>query len=126
MLGEGPIDIVVVPGFISHLDLDWGAPPFERFAGRLASFSRLIRFDKRGTGLSDPVPGLRRSKSGWRTYAPSWTLPDRNAPRCFGYSEGGPMSALFAATYPERTLALVLYGTFPAADAREQGRRIQK
>ncbi len=112
--GDGPLDLVIVPGFISHLDLDWTAPGFERFAGRLAAFSRLIRFDKRGTGLSDPAPGAATLEQRMEDVRVVMDAVGSERAALLGYSEGGPMAALFAATYPERTLALVMYGSFPA------------
>ena len=66
VVGDGPFDLVYVPGFISHVELLWAEPSIGRFYERLASFSRLILFDKRGTGLSDPIPGRSRSRSAWR------------------------------------------------------------
>jgi pimeloyl-ACP methyl ester carboxylesterase len=116
ILGEGPIDLVIVPGFISHLDLDWAARNFTHFAERLASFSRLIRFDKRGTGLSDPVPGVPTLEERMEDVRAVLDAAGSERAALFGYSEGGPMAALFAATYPERTLALVMYGTFPSGN----------
>ena len=68
-LGEGPVDLVVVPGWVSNLDVFWEEPGVDAFYRRLASFSRLILFDKRGTGLSDRVASCRRSKSAWTTCA---------------------------------------------------------
>jgi pimeloyl-ACP methyl ester carboxylesterase len=113
VLGDGPGDLVVAPPVYSHMDLQWEERHFAAFLERLASFSRLILFDKRGTGLSDPLP---------RTGAP--TLEERmddmiavmDAVGCkraalFGYGEGGPTCILFAATYPDRTTQLVLCNT---------------
>jgi pimeloyl-ACP methyl ester carboxylesterase len=113
VVGKGPLDLVFVPGWWSHLDLWWEEPSIRPFVERLASFSRLIMFDKRGTGLSGRVTDTRL-----------FTLEDRMddvravmdaaGSKCaalFGISEGGPMSMLFAATYPERISAMVLYGT---------------
>ena len=116
VIGDGPIDLVLVPGFISHVDLWWTIPETTAFLRRLTAFSRLIIFDKRGTGLSDPV--LRaspRSRSAWRTSTRCSTPQARSVPSCMGISEGGPMSVLFAATYPDRVTSLVLYGTFATA-----------
>jgi pimeloyl-ACP methyl ester carboxylesterase len=110
--GEGPLDLVFVPGFVSHVELAWEEPAISRFLRRLASFSRLIFFDKRGQGLSDRLgrpPTLEESMDDVRAVMDA-TGSERAA--VFGVSEGGPMSALFAATYPERTSSLVLYGTF--------------
>ena len=113
VVGAGPIDLVVVPGFVSHLDLAWEDPGYARFLHRLASFARLILFDKRGTGLSDRVPlsalpGLDQRMEDVRAVMDA-AGSDRAA--FFGISEGGPMAMLFAATYPARTSALVLYGS---------------
>ncbi len=110
--GEGPLDLVLVPGFFSHLELDWEEPRSAHFLERLSSFSRLIRFDKRGTGLSDRpagVPDLETRMDDVRAVMDA-TSSERAA--LLGYSEGGPMSVLFAATYPDRTSALVLYGSY--------------
>src|SRR4051812_12361419 len=110
VVGEGPIDIVLVLGFATHLELQWEAPPFAHFFDRIASFSRLIMFDKRGTGLSDPVaeaPTLEQRVDDVRAVMDA-AGSERAA--LFGISEGGPMSVLFAATHPERVSALALYG----------------
>lgn len=110
--GDGPIDLVLVAGFISHLEMDWEDPRSAHFLDRLGSFARLIRFDKRGTGLSDRpgyLPDLEARMDDVRAVMDA-VGSERAA--LFGYSEGGPMCVLFAATYPERTSALVLYGTY--------------
>jgi pimeloyl-ACP methyl ester carboxylesterase len=108
IVGEGPFDLVVVPAFVSNIELDWEIPQKAAFYERLASVSRLIRLDKRGTGLSDRVsdlPSLETRMDDVRT-----VLDAAGSERAalFGASEGGPISLLFAATYPERTTALVL------------------
>ena len=108
--GEGPRDLVLVPGFISHLDLDWDEPRSAHFLHRLASFSRLIRFDKRGTGLSDRPGGLPDLETRMDDVRAVLDAVGSERAALFGYSEGGPMAMLFAATYPQRTTALVLYG----------------
>jgi class 3 adenylate cyclase len=110
--GEGPFDLIITPGFVSHLDESWQEPSFARCLRRIGSFCRLIRFDKRGTGLSDReagVPSLEQRMDDIRA-----VMDDAGSERAaiMGVSEGGPMSALFAATYPERTEALILYGTY--------------
>jgi pimeloyl-ACP methyl ester carboxylesterase len=110
--GEGPFDLVLVPGFLSHLELDWEEPRSAYFLERLASFSRLIRFDKRGTGLSDRPPGLPTLEDRMDDVRAVLDAVGSKEAVLFGYSEGGPMSILFAGTYPERTRALVLYGTY--------------
>jgi pimeloyl-ACP methyl ester carboxylesterase len=110
--GSGPIDLVWVPGFVSHLEYHWEYAEMVRFTNRLAAFSRLIRFDKRGTGLSDRVstaPTLEQRMDDVKTVMDA-VGSERAA--LFGISEGGPMSLLFAATYPERTTALVVYGSY--------------
>ena len=114
VVGDGPRDLVFVPPFVSHVELYWEEPSLVRFLNRLASFSRLILFDKRGTGLSDRVshhalPDLEQRMDDVR--AVLGAVGSQGA-ALLGSSEGGPMSALFAATYPERTTALILYGTF--------------
>jgi class 3 adenylate cyclase len=114
VLGEGPLDLVYFPGWVSHLEHAWEEPGVARFYRRLASFSRLILFDKRGTGLSDRVsdaalPNLEQRMDDLRAVMDA-AGSERAA--LFGISEGGPLSVLFAATYPGRTTALVLYGTY--------------
>jgi pimeloyl-ACP methyl ester carboxylesterase/plasmid stabilization system protein ParE len=110
VVGEGEIDLVLVLGFATHLELQWESPPFARFFERIGSFSRLILFDKRGTGLSDPVteaPTLEQRIDDVRA-----VMDGAGSERAalFGISEGGPMSVLFAATHPDRVTALVLHG----------------
>jgi class 3 adenylate cyclase len=110
VVGDGPIDVVLVLGFATHLELQWESPPFANFFDRIGSFSRLIIFDKRGTGLSDPVteaPTLEQRIDDVRAVMDA-AGSERAA--LFGISEGGPMSVLFAATHPERVTALVLHG----------------
>ena len=112
VVGDGPFDLVLVPGFISHLELDWEEPRYAHFLERLASFSRLILFDKRGTGLSDRPSGLPDLETRMDDVRAVMDAVGTERAALFGYSEGGPMSCLFGATYPERTAALVLYGTY--------------
>jgi pimeloyl-ACP methyl ester carboxylesterase len=110
--GEGPFDLVLVHGFFSHLELDWEHSDVRRFHERLASFSRLIRFDKRGTGLSDRAVGLPDLETRMDDVRAVMDAVGSDDAALFGFSEGGPLSVLFAATYPQRTRALVLYGTY--------------
>jgi len=112
VVGDGPLDLVLVPGFVSHLEEDWTEARSAHFLERLASFSRLIRFDKRGTGLSDRPGGLPDLETRMDDVRAVCDAVGSSRSALFGYSEGGPMSVLFAATYPERTTALVLYGTY--------------
>ena len=134
VIGDAPLDLVFVMGWVSHMEYFWREPSFARFLLRLASFSRLILFDKRGTGLSDRVPidqlpTLEQRMDDVRAVMDA--VGSERAALC-GVSEGGPMCSLFAATYPEKTLALVMIGTYakrirdaeypwgPTAEQREQ------
>ena len=112
VLGEGPPDLVFVPGWVSHLDMDWEVGLGD-FVKRLASFSRVIRFDKRGTGLSDRVPacGLPTLEERMDDVRAVMEAVGSERAALFAVSEGGPMCVLFAATYPQRTAALILYGS---------------
>jgi pimeloyl-ACP methyl ester carboxylesterase len=110
--GSGPLDLVFVPGFVSHLEYQWEHPWSARFLERLGSFSRLIRFDKRGTGLSDRVGGIPTLEQRMDDVRAVMDAVGSERAALLGVSEGGPMSMLFAATYPERTSALVLYGSY--------------
>jgi class 3 adenylate cyclase len=110
--GEGPFDLVLVSGFVSHLELDWEEPRSAHFLERLSSFSRLIRFDKRGTGLSDRPGGLPDLETRMDDVRAVLDAVGSEKAALFGYSEGGPMATLFAATYPHRVRALVLYGSY--------------
>src|SRR3954452_1509528 len=112
VVGDGPLDLVLVPGFVSHLDLDWEEPGYSHFLMRLASFSRLIRFDKRGTGLSDRPGGLPDLETRMDDVRAVMDAVGSERAALFGFSEGGPLAILFAASYPERTRALVVYGTY--------------
>jgi pimeloyl-ACP methyl ester carboxylesterase len=109
VVGDGPFDLVYVPGWISNVELMWEEPAHARLLSRLASFSRLILFDKRGTGLSDPVPLDRLPTLEQRMDDLRAVMEAAGSEHAaiFGSSEGGLMSVLFAATYPERTRALV-------------------
>jgi class 3 adenylate cyclase len=110
--GAGPFDLVWIPGFVSHLEADWESPVRTRIFERLGSFCRLIRFDKRGTGLSDrgvAIPSLEQRMDDVRAVMDA---VGSTQAAFFAVSEGGPMSLLFAATYPERTLALAIYGSY--------------
>jgi class 3 adenylate cyclase len=117
--GRGP-DLVIVPGFISHLDLQWTDLGFSRFLERLASFTRLILYDKPGTGLSDPIPNVPTLEERIADIRAVLDAAGSNQAALFGFSEGGPVCALFAATWPERTSALVLYGTYACGRPSEE------
>jgi pimeloyl-ACP methyl ester carboxylesterase len=111
--GKGPFDLVFVPGYVTHIELQWAIPSFSPFLERLSSFSRLIRFDKRGTGMSDRVSGAPTMETRMDDVR---AVMDAVGSRCAafcGLSEGAAMSILFAATYPERTATLVVRSAFP-------------
>ncbi|HSG14100.1 MAG TPA: adenylate/guanylate cyclase domain-containing protein [Gaiellaceae bacterium] len=108
--GDGPFDIVFVPPFVSHVELAWQVPVLKAMFDRLASFSRLIHFDKRGTGMSDRVTGVPTLETRMDDLRAIMDAVGSERAAVLGWSEGCPMSALFAATYPERVWALVLYG----------------
>lgn len=110
VLGDGPRDVIWVAGAITHLRLMWEIPEYRRFCERLASFSRLIMFDKRGMGLSDRVEIGTLEERMDDVRAVMDAAGSEHA-SLIGVSEGGPMSILFAATYPERADALLLVGT---------------
>jgi class 3 adenylate cyclase len=110
--GGGPFDLVLVPGFFSHLELDWEHAGYAHMLRRLGSFARLICFDKRGTGLSDRGVGLPDFETRMDDVRAVMDAVGSESAALYGYSEGGPMCVVFAATYPERVRALVLYGTY--------------
>ena len=113
VVGDGPVDMVFVMGWVTNIEVMWDDPGFARLLDRLATFSRLILFDKRGVGLSDRVPEERLPDLETRMDDVRAVMDAVGSERAvvFGVSEGGPMSMLFAATYPERTIALALFGT---------------
>ena len=114
VVGEGPIDLVFVMGWVSHLEYFWTEPRFARFLNRLGSFSRVILFDKRGTGLSDRVPLDQLPTIEQRmedVHAVMDAIGSERAVLC-GVSEGGCMSAVFAATYPDRAAGLIMIATY--------------
>ena len=120
VFGEGEVNLVLIPGWASHVENVWTIPDFAAFAQQLARFSRVVMLDRRGTGLSDPVadpPTLEERMDDVRAVLDAVGWP-RAA--IWGISEGGPMAMMFAATYPDRTQALLLYGTF-ARFSRDDG-----
>jgi class 3 adenylate cyclase/pimeloyl-ACP methyl ester carboxylesterase len=112
VVGNGPLDLVQVPGAVTNLELAWENPRQAYYRRRLAAFSRLICFDKRGTGLSDRVSGIATLEERMDDVRAVMDAVGSERAVIFGVSEGGSMSLLFAATYPERTRALVLYSAF--------------
>ena len=111
--GEGLFDLVFVPGYVTHLELHWAIPSFAPFLDRLSSFSRLIRFDKRGTGMSDRVSGAPTLETRMDDVRAVMDAVGSRRAAFYGLSEGAAMSLLFAATYPERVAALVIRSAFP-------------
>lgn len=114
VIGDAPRDLVLVPGWVSNIDSFWEEPTATRFLERLASFSRLILFDKRGTGLSDRVPINELPTLEQRMDDVRAVMDAVGSERAalYGYSEGGPMCALFAATYPQRASAIIMDGSY--------------
>jgi len=112
VLGEGPVDLVLVPGFVSHVEVAWEEPTLARFLTRLASFSRLIVFDKRGTGMSDPVAGPPSMDERMEDIGAVMDAAGSDRAAVFGISEGGTLSLLFGAAHPERAQAVILYGSW--------------
>jgi pimeloyl-ACP methyl ester carboxylesterase len=112
VLGEGPRDLVFVPGWVSNIEIFWEEPALARFLTRLASFSRLILFDKRGTGLSDRVADMPILEVRMDDVRAVMDTVGSEQAALFGTSEGGPMCALFSATYPARTSALIMHGSY--------------
>jgi pimeloyl-ACP methyl ester carboxylesterase len=110
--GEGPRGLVLVPGFFSHLDIQLEQTLYASFIARLASFCRLIRFDKRGTGLSDRVSAIPTLEERMDDVRAVMDAVGSTRAALLGFSEGGPMCIVFTATYPERVSALILYGAF--------------
>ena len=121
VVGDGPMDLVVVPGWFSHVDMLWGDPGWASFVGELASFARVILYDKLGTGLSDPVDGVPTLESRADDLRAVLDAAGSDRSALFGFSEGGPISVLFAASYPDRVRALVLYGTFASGAVDNDG-----
>jgi class 3 adenylate cyclase len=115
VVGQGDLDLVYVPGLASHVEVFWEEPAYSRFLHRLASFSRLILMDRLGTGLSDRLPANQVSTYEQRMDDIRAVMDAVGSERAavLGWSEGAPLCALFAATYPQRTTALVMYGGVP-------------
>ena len=111
VLGEGPVNLVFCAGFVSHLDLQWTNPGITHFFRRLSSFSRLALYDKAGTGVSDPIPHVPTLEERVDEIRTVMDAAGMERAALFGESEGGPAAALFAANYPQRTAALILYGS---------------
>jgi len=111
--GDGPFDLVFVPGFVTHMELQWKLPGFDDFLRDLGSVARLIRFDKRGTGMSDPVSGAPSLETRMDDVRAVMDAAGSRRAAFYGLSEGAAMGILFAATYPERVAALVVRSCSP-------------
>ena len=107
----GPADLLMIPGWISHLALDWEEPHWVRWCERMTAFARLVRFDKRGTGLSDRPTGVQTLEERMEDAHAVLDAAGVERAHVLGWSEGGPLAMLLAATHPERVLSLMLYGT---------------
>jgi pimeloyl-ACP methyl ester carboxylesterase len=114
VVGQGPFDLVFNPGFVSNVEYCWDDARLAHFYRRLSSFARVILFDKRGTGMSDPVPVQQLPTLEQRMDDVRAVMDAAGSQRAalVGVSEGGPLNLLFAATYPDRTAAMVLVGSF--------------
>lgn len=113
VLGEGPPDLVLVPRWVSNIEVYWEDPALARFLTRIASFSRLILFDKRGTGLSDRAADMPSLEVRIDDVRAVMDAAGSERAALFGTSEGGPMCAMFSATHPQRASALVMHGSYP-------------
>jgi class 3 adenylate cyclase len=111
VVGDGPMDLVIVPGWFSHIDMQWDNPLWRAYISEYATFARVILYDKCGTGLSDPVDGVPTVENRADDLRAVLDAAGSERAALFGYSEGGMISLLFAATYPERVSALIVYGT---------------
>lgn len=113
VVGDGPLDVILVPGYLAHVELVWEIPQVVHMIERLATFARLIMFDKRGSGLSDPVTGAPTLEERIDDVHAVMEAVGSTQATLFGVSEGAPMAILFAATHPELINSLVLYGGVP-------------
>jgi pimeloyl-ACP methyl ester carboxylesterase len=113
VFGEGPVDLVLVPGWVSNLDMMWEEPRLANWLRQLGSFARVMLFDKRGTGLSDRVTDTPMLEERMEDVRAVMQAVGSKQAALVGYSEGGPMCALFAATYPQMARALVMIGSYP-------------
>jgi pimeloyl-ACP methyl ester carboxylesterase len=119
VVGDGPIDLVFIPGFVSHVEWFWENPAWEQIFARLTAFSRLILWDKRGVGLSDPVASVPTLEERVSDLEAVLAAVGAERIAIFGISEGGPMGLLFAALHPERVSAVVLYAATPCFVTRD-------
>ncbi len=122
VFGDGPVDIVLIPGLASHIEMLWELPQWRRFVDRIRQYGRFIVFDKRGTGLSDPMPPRVPPTLEQRMDDVTAVMDAAGSRKAliFGLSEGGPMSLYFAAAHPDRTAALLVYGTTLPSGPRDR------
>ena len=111
VVGDGPVDVLMIPGWVSHLALDWDEPRWVRWCERMTSFARLVRFDKRGTGLSDRPSGIPTPDERMEDAQAVMVAAGLEQAHVMGWSEGGPLAVMLATAHPERVLSLILYGT---------------
>jgi pimeloyl-ACP methyl ester carboxylesterase len=115
VFGDGPIDLVFIPGFVSNLELTWDWPPLGAFYRAFTPFARVILFDKRGTGLSDRVRLMPTTDERMDDLRAVMDASGCERAAVVGVSEGAPLAISFAVAHPERALALILYGPLPKA-----------
>ena len=111
VVGEGTADILMIPGWVTHLALDWHEPRWVGWFERMTAFARVVRFDKRGTGMSDRPPGIPTADERMADALAVMDAAGLARPHVLGWSEGGPLGVILAAAYPERVQSLILYGT---------------
>jgi len=109
--GEGPHDLLMIPGWVTHLGLDWNEPRWVRWFERMTSFARVVRFDKRGTGMSDRTPGVPTPDERMEDARAVMDAAGLERAHVIGWSEGGPLAVMLAVTHPQRVQSLVLHGT---------------
>jgi pimeloyl-ACP methyl ester carboxylesterase len=115
VFGDGPLELVFVGPIVTHVELFWAMPEFKAFFDQLATFCRVLLFDKAGVGLSDPIPKVRLLEERAAEIEAVMDAVGFEKPVLFGMSEGGPQAIVFAAKRPERTRALILYGSLAFA-----------
>lgn len=117
VFGDGPQDVVVIPGWVTHVEMLWEGPYFRRFFEALSAFARVAIFDKRGTGLSDRNVGIAPLEERMDDTRAVMDACGMDQASIIGFSEGGPMALLFASTFPERVNSLVVQGAMPTWQA---------
>lgn len=121
VVGDAPIDLVIVPGWLSHVDLLCADPGWSKFVAELALFARIIQYDKLGTGASDPIVEVPTLESRADELHAVLDAVGSDRPALFGFSQGGPISVMFAASYPQRVRALILFGSFVDGSLEDDG-----